>query len=70
MAFLWYTQEFGYRAGSEITKDMSGGILQDITKRRSILGMFIIGVLVKQWVNIGFKIALPSANSYRSKGLR
>ena len=60
MAFLWYTQEFGYRAGSEITKDMSGGILQDITKGASILGMFIIGVLVKQWVNIGFKIALPS----------
>ena len=46
MAFLWYTQEFGYRAGSEITKDMSGGILQDITKGASILGMFIIGVLV------------------------
>ena len=60
MAFLWYTQEFGYKAGSEITKDMSGGILQDITKGASILGMFIIGVLVKQWVNIGFKIALPS----------
>ncbi len=39
---------------------MSGGILQDITKGASILGMFIIGVLVKQWVNIGFKIALPS----------
>ena len=60
MAFLWYTQELGYKAGSEITKDMSGGILQDITKGASILGMFIIGVLVKQWVNIGFKIALPS----------
>ena len=29
---LWYTQELGYKAGSEITKDMSGGILQDITK--------------------------------------
>ena len=60
MAFLWYTQELGYKAGSEITKDMSGGILQDITKGASILGMFIIGVLVKQWVNIGFKIPLPS----------
>ncbi len=35
MAFLWYTQELGYKAGSEITKDMSGGILQDIWKRRT-----------------------------------
>ena len=37
MSFLWYTQEIGYKAGSEITKDMSGGILQDITKGASIL---------------------------------
>ena len=54
MAFLWYTQELGYKAGSEITKDLSGGILQDITKGASILGMFIIGVLIKQWVSIKF----------------
>ena len=47
MAFLWYTQELGYKAGSEITKDMSGGILQDITKGASILGMFILAVLVQ-----------------------
>lgn len=54
MAFLWYTQEMGYRAGSEITKDMSGGILQDITKGASILGMFILAVLVQRWVSIKF----------------
>ena len=54
MAFLWYTQELGYKAGSEITKDMSGGILQDITKGASILGMFILAVLVQRWVNIKF----------------
>ncbi|WP_187331624.1 PTS system mannose/fructose/sorbose family transporter subunit IID, partial [Lactiplantibacillus plantarum] len=40
MGFLWYTQEFGYKAGSRITEDLSGGILQDITKGASILGMF------------------------------
>ena len=60
MAFLWYTQELGYKAGSEITKDMSGGILQDITKGASILGMFIIAVLVERWVNIAFTVGLPS----------
>ena len=54
MSFLWYTQEIGYKAGSEITKDMSGGILQDITKGASILGMFILAVLVQRWVNIKF----------------
>ncbi len=54
MAFLWYTQEFGYKSGKEITKDMSGGILQDVTKGASILGMFILAVLAQRWVNIGF----------------
>ncbi|MFZ2669332.1 MAG: PTS system mannose/fructose/sorbose family transporter subunit IID [Streptococcus suis] len=60
MAFLWYTQEFGYKAGSEITKDMSGGILQDITKGASILGMFILAVLVQRWVSINFSVNLPA----------
>ncbi|HEL2219229.1 TPA: PTS mannose/fructose/sorbose transporter family subunit IID [Streptococcus suis] len=60
MAFLWYTQEFGYKAGSEITKDMSGGILQDITKGASILGMFILAVLVQRWVSINFIVDLPA----------
>ena len=60
MAFLWYTQEFGYKAGSEITKDMSGGILQDITKGASILGMFILAFLVQRWVSITFTVDLPA----------
>ncbi|HEO8359045.1 TPA: PTS mannose/fructose/sorbose transporter family subunit IID [Streptococcus agalactiae] len=59
MSFLWYTQELGYKSGKEITKDMSGGILQDITKGASILGMFILAVLVKRWVAINFTVDLP-----------
>ena len=59
MTFLWYTQELGYKAGSEITKDMSGGILKDITKGASILGMFILAVLVQRWVSINFTVNLP-----------
>ncbi|MCW6667293.1 PTS system mannose/fructose/sorbose family transporter subunit IID [Aerococcaceae bacterium NML190938] len=54
VSFLWYTQELGYRQGSEITKDLSGGILQTITKGASILGMFVMGILVQRWTNINF----------------
>ena len=54
MAFMWYTQEFGYKAGSKITEDLSGGLLQDITKGASILGMSILGSLVNRWVSINF----------------
>ena len=58
VAFLWYTQEFGYQKGSEITKDLSGGILQTITKGASILGMFVMGVLVQRWTNINFPMVI------------
>ncbi|MBO0993558.1 PTS system mannose/fructose/sorbose family transporter subunit IID [Bacillus sp. SD088] len=54
MAFMWYTQESGYKAGSKITDDLSGGVLQDITKGASILGMFILGALVNRWVTVQF----------------
>ena len=55
-----YTQELGYKAGSEITKDLSGGIIQKITKGASILGMFILAVLVERWVSITFTVNLPA----------
>jgi mannose PTS system EIID component len=54
MGFTWYTQEFGYKAGSKITDDLSGGLLRDITKGASILGMFILGSLVNRWVSVKF----------------
>ena len=53
-AFMWYTQEFGYKAGSKISEDLSGGLLQKVTKVASILGMFVLGALVQRWVNINF----------------
>ena len=54
VGFLWYTQEFGYAKGSEITNDLSGGILQTLTKGASILGMFVMGILVPRWTSINF----------------
>ena len=53
-AFMWYTQEFGYKASSKITDDLSGGLLQDVTKGASILGMFVLAALVQRWVSIKF----------------
>ena len=54
MSFCWYTQEFGYRSGSKISEDMSGSLLQDVTKGASILGMFILGSLINRWVVVKF----------------
>lgn len=54
LAFIWYTQEFGYKAGTKISEDISGGLLQKVTKGASILGMFVLGSLVERWVTINF----------------
>lgn len=53
--FIWYTQEFGYKTGSRITDNLSGGLLQKITKGASILGMFVLAGLVQRWVSINFQ---------------
>ncbi|AFW92115.1 mannose-specific PTS system component IID [Lactococcus cremoris subsp. cremoris UC509.9] len=63
ITFLWYTQEFGYKSGSAITKDLGGGLLQTVTKGASILGMFVLGVLIQRWVTINFN----GANAVVSK---
>lgn len=52
--FMWYTQEFGYRAGSRITQDLSGGLLQSVTRVASMMGMFVIAALIERWVTIHF----------------
>ena len=58
IGFLWYTQEFGYKKGAEITSDLGGGMLQTITKGASILGMFVMGILVQRWTNINFPLVV------------
>jgi len=60
MAFLWYTQELGYKQGENITKDLSGGLMQRITTGASILGMFIMGVLVPRWTTMHFPMIVST----------
>ncbi|MBN7273962.1 PTS mannose family transporter subunit IID [Ligilactobacillus pobuzihii] len=58
LATIWYTQEFGYKAGNAITDDLSGGLLQMITRGASMMGMFVLGALIERWVNIDFQPAV------------
>ena len=58
--FMWYTQEFGYKVGSQITENLSGNLLTNITRGASILGMFVLGALVQRWVSIKFAPVVSS----------
>lgn len=62
MGFMWYTQEFGYKVGTAITEDLSGGLLQKVTKGASILGMFILGALVDRWVSVSFPVTVSNVS--------
>lgn len=52
LAFMWYTQELGYKQGENLTKDLSGGFMRKVTLGASILGMFIMGVLIPRWTSM------------------
>ena len=59
MAFIWYTQEFGYKVGTSIAKDLSGGLLGKITQGASIYWSQIKGgaegikSALSQYANLG-----------------
>lgn len=62
MAFLWYSQEFGYVQGGNIAQNLAGGLMQKLTQGASVLGMFIMGVLVPRWTNMNFPMILSSVD--------
>ena len=70
MAFMWYTQEFGYKVGMEITKDLSGGLLQKVTQGASILGMFVLGSLVQRWVSVSCRFSINEESSRMERQVR
>ena len=49
-----YTGILVTRQEARFPKDLSGGLLQKVTKTASILGMFVLGSLVERWVTINF----------------
>lgn len=62
MAFLWYSQELGYVQGGNITQNLAGGLMQKLTQGASVLGMFILGVLVPRWTNMNFPLVLSQVD--------
>ncbi len=49
LAMKWYGLQLGFRKGVNIVSDMGGNVLQKLTEGASILGLFVMGVLVTKW---------------------
>lgn len=52
LAMKWYGLTYGLSKGIGIVKDLSGNILPKLTEGATILGLFIMGVLVTKWTSI------------------
>ncbi|UDM31887.1 PTS system mannose/fructose/sorbose family transporter subunit IID [Lentilactobacillus laojiaonis] len=63
LSFRWYTQMLGYKQGTNITQSLGGGLLQKLTEGASILGMFIMGVLVPRWTKMYFPIVISRVHT-------
>ncbi len=60
LAIKWFGLSYGYRAGLGIVKDLSGSVLPKLTEGATVLGLFVMGVLITKWTTINVPIVVSS----------
>ncbi|MCI1749681.1 MAG: PTS system mannose/fructose/sorbose family transporter subunit IID [Acidipropionibacterium sp.] len=58
LALLWYLLVFGYRRGLLILDDLGGNLLPRLTEGATVLGLFVMGVLVTKWTTINIPLVV------------
>ena len=58
LAMKWFGLTYGLRKGLDIVQDLSGNLLQKLTEGATILGLFIMGVLVTKWTTINIPLVV------------
>ncbi|EKP25308.1 PTS system mannose-specific transporter subunit IID [Klebsiella michiganensis] len=58
LAMKWYGLQLGFRKGVNIVSEMGGNLLQKLTEGASILGLFVMGVLVTKWTTINVPLVV------------
>lgn len=58
IAMKWFGLTYGFRKGMDIVADLSGNLLQKLTEGATILGLFIMGVLVTKWTTINIPLVV------------
>lgn len=58
LAMKWFGLTYGLKKGLDIVKDLSGNLLQKLTEGATILGLFIMGVLVTKWTTINVPLVI------------
>ncbi len=63
LALKWYGLVYGFKQGINIVKELSGNFLQKLTEGASILGLFVMGVLVNSWAKINIPIVVSKTTN-------
>ncbi|WP_086348104.1 mannose/fructose/sorbose PTS transporter subunit IID [Candidatus Enterococcus clewellii] len=58
LAMKWFGLTYGFKKGLDIVQDLSGNLLQKLTEGATILGLFIMGVLVTKWTTINVPLVV------------
>ncbi|MBL1226234.1 mannose/fructose/sorbose PTS transporter subunit IID [Enterococcus sp. BWR-S5] len=58
LSMKWFGLTYGFRKGLDIVQDLSGNLLQKLTEGATILGLFIMGVLVTKWTTINVPLVV------------
>lgn len=58
LSMKWFGLTYGFKKGLDIVQDLSGNLLQKLTEGATILGLFIMGVLVTKWTTINIPLVV------------
>lgn len=63
LAIKWYGLQLGLQRGLALVKDISGNILQKLTEGATVMGLFVMGVLVTKWTTINVPVVVSKTKT-------
>lgn len=63
LALKWYGLTYGFNRGMTLVRDLSGSLLPKVTEAATVLGLFIMGVLVSKWTTINIPVVISKTGS-------
>lgn len=58
LALKWFGLTYGLKQGLNLVSDLSGNLLPKLTEGATVLGLFVMGVLVTKWTSINVPVVV------------
>lgn len=67
LALKWFGLTYGFKKGLDLVQDLSGNLLPKLTEGATVLGLFIMGVLVTKWTSINVPLVVSRTQGANGK---